>query len=92
MMTSETASFYGMHDRGIIAPGHRADLNVIDHASVRVLSPELIHDLPAKGRRVMQRATGYHATVVMGEVTLVRDEPTGEHPGRLIRGKQPRPV
>ncbi len=91
MMTSETASLYGMYDRGIIAPGYRADLNVIDHASVRVLLPELIHDLPAKGRRVMQKATGYHATVVLGEVTLIQDEPTGVFPGRLVRGEQARP-
>jgi N-acyl-D-amino-acid deacylase len=92
MMTSETAALYGMYDRGVIAPGYRADLNVIDHASVRVLSPVLIQDLPAEGRRVMQRATGYHATVVGGEITLLRDEPTGEHPGRLVRGEQPRPA
>ena len=92
MMTSETAALYGMHDRGVIAPGYRADLNVIDHASVRVSRPELIRDLPANGRRVMQRATGYHATVVAGEITLADDEPTGATPGRLVRGEQTHPT
>jgi N-acyl-D-amino-acid deacylase len=92
MMTSETAALYGMYDRGVIAPGYRADLNVIDHASARVLCPELIQDLPASGRRVMQRATGYHATVVAGVITLAHDEPTGENPGRLVRGQQSRPA
>ncbi len=88
MMTKETAALYGLRDRGVIAPGYRADLNVIDQASVRVLPPELIRDLPAGGRRVMQRATGYQATIVAGEVTIERDEPTGSTPGRLIRGEQ----
>ncbi len=90
MMTSETATLYGMHDRGVIAPEYHADLNVIDHGSVRVSRPGLVHDLPAGGRRVMQRATGYHATVVAGEITVRDDEPTGATPGRLVRGQRSR--
>jgi N-acyl-D-amino-acid deacylase len=92
VMTSETAALYGLHDRGVLAPGYRADLNVIDHEHVRVRLPEMIRDLPAGGQRLMQRASGYRAAVVGGVVTLADDEPTGATPGRLIRGAQPSPT
>jgi N-acyl-D-aspartate/D-glutamate deacylase len=91
-MTSDTADLYGLHDRGRLLPGHRADLNVIDHEGLQVGQPEMVFDLPAGGRRLMQRASGYVATVVAGEVTLRDDAPTGAVPGRLIRGVQPAPV
>ncbi|MCA9565576.1 MAG: D-aminoacylase, partial [Myxococcales bacterium] len=69
----------------IIAPGMRADLNVIDHAGLRLDRPKMHHDLPAGGRRLIQRATGYRATVVGGQVVVERDELTGARPGRLVR-------
>ena len=90
-MTSDTADLYGLHDRGRIAPGYRADLNVIDHEQAPVGQPEMVFDLPAGGRRLMQRARGYVATVVAGEITIRDDEATGALPGRLIRGEQPTP-
>ena len=91
-MTSDTADLYGLHDRGRIAPGYRADLNVIDHERLHVEQPEMVFDLPAGGRRLMQRARGYVATIVGGEVTISDDEATGALPGRLIRGVQEAPA
>ncbi len=85
-MTSETARLFGMTDRGVIAPGLRADLNVIDHDGLTLHEPELVHDLPAGGSRFLQRATGYDATVVAGEVTREHDAFTDARPGRLVRG------
>ncbi len=92
MMTSDTADLYGLRDRGRIAPGYRADLNVIDHQRLRVEQPEMVFDLPAGGRRLMQRARGYVATVVDGQVTIRDDEPTGALPGRVVRGEQTAPA
>jgi N-acyl-D-aspartate/D-glutamate deacylase len=86
MLTSEPAALYGLGDRGRIAPGLRADLNLIDHAQLDVLLPEMIFDLPAKGRRLMQRARGYRRTIVAGETTIEGDAATGARPGRLLRG------
>jgi N-acyl-D-aspartate/D-glutamate deacylase len=90
-MTSEPADLYGLRDRGRIAEGYRADLNLIDHDRLRVEQPEMIFDLPAGGRRLMQRARGYDATVVAGAVTIEDDTATGELPGRLVRGERPAP-
>jgi N-acyl-D-aspartate/D-glutamate deacylase len=90
-MTSDTADLYGLRDRGRLVPGHRADLNVIDHDALQLGQAEVVFDLPAGGRRLMQRATGYVATVVAGEITIRDDEPTGTLPGRLIRGEQHTP-
>ena len=86
MMTSDPAALYGLGDRGRLAPGLRADVCVIDHEALRIELPEMIFDLPAGGRRIMQRATGYHRVIVAGEVTVRDDEETGARPGRLIRG------
>ena len=86
MITSEPAALYGLGDRGRLAIGLRADVNVIDHARLDVDMPEMIFDLPAKGRRLMQRARGYHRTIVAGEITIRDDTATGARPGRLIRG------
>jgi N-acyl-D-aspartate/D-glutamate deacylase len=85
-MTAETASLYGLGDRGMVRPGLRADLNVIDHDRLALHAPEMVHDLPGDARRFVQRADGYVATVVHGEVTMVEGEETGARPGRLIRG------
>jgi len=85
-MTRDTAALYGFTDRGTLAPGQRADLNVIDLAKLELEAPVMVQDLPAGGQRFMQRARGYRATFVAGEQTIDRDEPTGALPGRLVRG------
>jgi len=86
-MTRDTAALYGFADRGTVAPGQRADLNLIDLAGLRLEPPAMVQDLPAGGQRFMQRARGYRATFVGGEQTIANDEPTGALPGRLVRGK-----
>ncbi len=86
--TLDTARTYGLNDRGIIAPGYRADFNLIDFDALRVNLPELIYDLPAGGRRMIQRAEGYRHTFAAGTETMVNGEATGALPGRLIRGEQ----
>jgi N-acyl-D-aspartate/D-glutamate deacylase len=83
--TADTADAYGLRDRGRIEVGRRADLNVIDFGRLRLRTPEVVHDLPAGGRRLVQRADGYVATIVAGEVTYRSGEPTGALPGRLVR-------
>jgi N-acyl-D-aspartate/D-glutamate deacylase len=89
--TSRSARTVGLHDRGVIAPGMRADLNVIDFDRLRCERPTMAYDLPAGGKRLLQKATGYTATIVAG-VPIARDgEPTGARPGRLVRGPQPAP-
>ncbi len=91
MQTQRTAEAVGLFDRGLVAVGYRADLNVIDYDRLRLASPEVAHDLPAGGRRLVQRARGYVATIVRGEVTYRDGEPTGALPGRVVRGAQPGP-
>ena len=90
--TADTAHWVGLHDRGLLKPGYRADLNVIDYDHLTLHRPETIHDLPAGGRRLMQRASGYTATIVAGEVIYRDGKPTGARPGRLVRGAQPVPA
>ena len=85
-MTSDTASLYGLGDRGLLAPGKKGDLNVIDLDRLEVRLPEMVNDLPAGAARFIQRARGYEATVVSGEVTFREGEHTGRLPGRLVRG------
>jgi N-acyl-D-amino-acid deacylase len=86
--TRQTAELYGLLDRGLVAPGMRADLNVIDHATLGAHAPEIVHDLPSGARRLLQRAHGYRHTICAGQVTVTDDEFTGELPGRLVRGPQ----
>jgi len=83
--TSETADFFGLSDRGRLAPGLRADLNLIDFPRLQVQKPELVHDMPAGGRRFVQRVAGYEVTIVAGEPIFERGEHTGALPGRLVR-------
>jgi len=90
-MTSHPAGIIGFKDRGVIAPGYKADINVIDHARLTLHAPEIIDDLPGGGRRLNQRATGYRYMVVSGEIVTRDDEPTGILPGRLVRGPQAAP-
>jgi N-acyl-D-aspartate/D-glutamate deacylase len=86
--TWDTARAVALQDRGLIARGYRADLNVIDYDRLQLLPPEVAHDLPAGGRRLLQRARGYLATIVAGEITYRDGEPTSALPGRLVRGPQ----
>jgi N-acyl-D-amino-acid deacylase len=85
MQTSETADFFGFHDRGRLRPGMRADVNLIDLAALRLRQPEVVHDLPAGGRRLVQRVDGYKATLVAGIPVFEDGEETGARPGRLVR-------
>ncbi len=82
----DTARLYGLGDRGIVAPGYKADLNVLDAGALALQLPKIVHDLPGGARRLVQSATGYVATIVSGEVTLSAGEDTGARPGRLVRG------
>jgi N-acyl-D-aspartate/D-glutamate deacylase len=89
--TADTAALVGLGDRGILRPGLRADLNLIDLEGLGVGTPEIVRDLPAGGRRLIQRAVGYQMTVQGGAVTFEKGEATGATPGRLVRGAQPVP-
>jgi N-acyl-D-aspartate/D-glutamate deacylase len=83
--TAQTAGLYGLSDRGVIAPGKRADLNLIDYELLSFESPRMAFDLPAGGRRLVQKASGYVGTWVAGVQTVDHDEFTGATPGRLLR-------
>ena len=87
-MTSDTARLYGLNDRGVLKPGMKGDVNVIDLERLQLRAPELAHDLPADGRRLVQRAEGFVATIVSGEVIMRDGEDTGARPGQLVRGEQ----
>jgi N-acyl-D-aspartate/D-glutamate deacylase len=89
--TQATARTVGLLDRGVLAPGYRADVNVIDFERLRARRPEIRHDLPAGGKRLVQTADGYVATIAAGAVTYEHGEAAGPLPGRLVRGQQPAP-
>ena len=91
-LTSVPARVAGLGDRGRIAVGYKADLNVIDHAALRLHKPVISYDLPAGGRRLDQTADGYVATVVSGEVIAENGVPTQARPGKLVRGRQAAPI
>jgi N-acyl-D-amino-acid deacylase len=84
-MTGHTAGVMGLRDRGILAPGMKADINVIDHDRLKLHPPRASFDLPAGGRRLTQAAQGYTATILSGTITHREDRPTGALPGRLLR-------
>jgi N-acyl-D-aspartate/D-glutamate deacylase len=86
--TSDTARTVGLFDRGVIAPGMKADINVIDPAELGMAAPHMQFDLPAGGRRLVQRSKGYDATIVSGFIVYRNGEATGALPGRLVRGPQ----
>ncbi len=90
--TRRTARCYGLHDRGVIAPNMKADLNLIDFENLRIHAPRLAYDLPAGGKRFVQDITGYHSTICSGEVIYRNGRATGKLPGRLIRGPQTAPT
>lgn len=85
MQTQDTARFIGLHDRGTLAVGQKADVNIIDFENLSLRPPTLVADLPAGGRRLLQFADGYKATIVSGKVIAQDGALTGERPGRLVR-------
>lgn len=91
MLCRQPAELYSFHDRGMIAEGLQADINVIDFASLKLQTPYLVHDLPAGGKRFLQEAVGIEATIKSGVVTYEHGEPTGSLPGRLVRGQPAEP-
>jgi N-acyl-D-aspartate/D-glutamate deacylase len=91
MQSADTAATLGLHDRGRLVPGLRADINIIDHGRLKLKAPEVVYDLPAGGRRLIQRAEGYAATLVAGQITYRDGEPTDALPGRLLRGARAAP-
>jgi N-acyl-D-amino-acid deacylase len=88
MLTSIPASSVGLHDRGVLAPGKKADINIFDFAALKLSSPNFVHDLPAGAKRLLQSVTGFKATLVSGVLTREDDRPTGALPGCLLRHKQ----
>jgi N-acyl-D-aspartate/D-glutamate deacylase len=89
---ADTAALVGLNDRGVLAPGYRADVNVIDLDALAIGTPEMRYDLPANGKRLVQRASGYEATLVAGAVVSQGGVATGALPGALLRGAQPAPA
>ena len=85
-MTSDTASLYGLNDRGVLASGYRADVNVIDFKNLRLDQPKMVHDLPGGARRLLQKADGYRSTLVAGTEVMHNGVDTGARPGQLVRG------
>ena len=85
-LSHETASAVGLNDRGLLKPGYKADVNIIDMDRLKLHAPRIAYDLPAGGRRLTQRADGFDATIVSGVVTYRDGEPSGALPGRLVRG------
>jgi N-acyl-D-aspartate/D-glutamate deacylase len=90
--TRRTAALYGLRDRGVLAPGMKADVNVIDFDALALQAPEIVFDLPARGRRLIQKAAGYRLTVKSGRPIFADGAPTGTLPGVLVRGPQPAPA
>jgi N-acyl-D-amino-acid deacylase len=90
-LTQDSAQVYGLDDRGVIAPGYKADLNVIDYEGLHLEKPEMVYDLPANGKRLVQKAQGYRMTINSGEVTYENGIHTGALPGKLLRGGQSAP-
>ena len=86
MQTRETAELFGLNDRGLLAPGFKGDVNIIDYEALRLENPHMAYDLPLGGRRLVQLAHGYLATIVSGQMIMANGEPTGVLPGRLLRG------
>jgi N-acyl-D-aspartate/D-glutamate deacylase len=91
-LTRRNAEAVGLLDRGVVAPGYKADLNVIDLDNLTLHAPEMRFDLPAGGKRLLQRVDGYVATIVSGQVISRDGTPTGALPGRLVRGAQRGPM
>ena len=91
IQTSETAAQVGLRDRGIVMAGYKADINIIDFDNLTLHAPYIVNDLPAGGKRLMQKASGYSMTIIYGNIAFREGNPTGELNGRLIRGSKARP-
>jgi N-acyl-D-aspartate/D-glutamate deacylase len=87
-LTSDNARAIGLNDRGVLRCGAKADINVIDYDRLNLHAPEVVYDLPAGGRRLIQRVDGYVATLVSGKIVMREGQPTGALPGRLVRSSQ----
>ena len=87
-LTRDPARAIGLLDRGVLAPGYKADINIIDYEALKIEPMTVQFDLPSGGRRLMQESRGYIATIVSGEVVTENGRPTGALPGRLVRGAQ----
>lgn len=90
-LTRGGAELVGLEDRGLLAPGMKADINVIDFEALALHAPKVVRDLPANGRRLLQRASGYRYSIISGEVAFKDGEGTGTRRGRLLRGARPDP-
>ncbi len=91
MLTRQPAQLYSLNDRGLIAEGMKADINIIDFDSLKLHSPYIVNDLPAGGKRFLQNAEGIDATLVSGQLIYSHGEATGALPGKLIRGMRAAP-
>ena len=91
-VTHDSAAAIGLHDRGVVKQGYKADLNVIDYDRLSLHTPQVVYDLPSGGRRLIQKAAGYEATIVSGVPVYREGEATGALPGRLVRGAQATPA
>ena len=87
-LTRDNAQAIGLNDRGVIRRDAKADINVIDYDRLKVHAPEVVYDLPSRGRRLIQRTDGYVATMVSGQIVTREGQATGSLPGRLVRGPQ----
>ena len=88
LQTSEPAAIYGLNDRGVIAPGRKADINVIDLDALHLPAPYMAYDLPTGGKRMLQKVDGFRYTIVNGQVIVQDGRMTDAMPGRLVRGPQ----
>jgi N-acyl-D-aspartate/D-glutamate deacylase len=86
LLTHDCAAAIGLNDRGLLRPGYKADINVIDYDRLHIAAPEVVYDLPGGGRRLIQRTRGYDATLVSGIPVYLDGQATGQLPGRLVRG------
>ncbi|HSR56351.1 MAG TPA: amidohydrolase family protein, partial [Alphaproteobacteria bacterium] len=90
-LTTDPANLVGLKDRGVLAPGFKADINVIDFDKLTIHRPYMVHDLPHGAKRLLQKADGYTATIVSGEAVYRDGEATGALPGQVVRGAQAAP-
>jgi N-acyl-D-aspartate/D-glutamate deacylase len=88
VQSRKTALSVGLYDRGLLAAGYKADVNVIDYDKLHLHPPKVHYDLPVGGRRLLQQVDGYDATIVSGAVTRRNGQATGARPGKLVRGAQ----